>query len=360
MAQEPVRAVSETANRMRPSIKRQLMPLRRILSVGLIFAACAALLPVLLSQEEDVTITVDVNVVNVLATVRDKQGRLVTDLTKEDFVLEEEGRPQTIRYFTRQTHLPLTIGLLVDTSISQERVIEPQRRASFQFFSQVLRHRKDLAFLISFDVDIELMQDLTDSQKLLGAALNKLRVQGSRAGMHPGPVPTSRRPVGTALFDAVYLAADEIMVSQVGRKALVLISDGNDYGSRMKREDAIAASHRADVVIYSVRYFDNQFYNRSVGRGRRGSTTLSLGGGGGASTLKELAKETGGAMFEVKRDKPLDEIYQQIQDELRGQYSIGYRSDGDPAASGFLSIKLISKRKDVKVQTRSGYYAKPA
>ena len=336
------------------------MSLHRLFSVGAVLAACLALLPSLHSQEEDITISVDVDVVNVLATVRDKQGRLITGLTKEDFVLEEDGRPQTIRYFTRQTDLPLTIGLLVDTSISQERLIGPQKRASFQFFSQVLRHKKDLAFLISFDVDIELMQDLTDSQKLLGAALNKLRVQGSRAGLHPGPVPTSRRPVGTALFDAVYLAADEMMTPQVGRKALVLISDGNDYGSRMKREDAIAAAQRADVVVYGVRYYDNQFYNRSMGTGRRGSSTISLGGGGGSSTLKKLAKETGGSMFEVKRKTSLDEIYQQIQDELRSQYSIGYRSDGDPIASGFRTIKLIPKRKDVKVQTRSGYYAKPS
>ncbi len=336
------------------------MSLRRMLSVGAVLAACLALPPSLLSQEEDITISVDVDVVNVLATVRDKQGRLLTGLTKDDFVLEEDGRPQTIRYFTRQTDLPLTIGLLVDTSISQERLIGPQKRASFQFFSQVLRHEKDLAFLISFDVDIELMQDLTDSQKLLGAALNKLRIQGSRGGLHPGPVPTSRRPVGTALFDAVYLAADEMMTPQVGRKALVLISDGNDYGSRMKREDAIAAAQRANVVIYGIRYYDNQFYNRSMGTGRRGSRTISLGGGGGASTLKKLAKETGGSMFEVKRKTSLDEIYQQIQEELRSQYSIGYRSDGDPSASGFRTIKLIPKRKDVKVQTRSGYYARPS
>ncbi len=336
------------------------MPFLRVLSVGVVFAGLVALAPLSRGQEEDVTISVDVNVVNVLATVRDKQGRLMTGLTKEDFVLEEDGRPQTIRYFTRQTDLPLTIGLLVDTSISQERLIGPQKRASFQFFSQVLRHKKDLAFLISFDVDIELMQDLTDSQKLLGAALNKLRVQGSRSGLHPGPVPTSRRPVGTALFDAVYLAADEMMTPQVGRKALVLISDGNDYGSQMKRADAIAAAQRADVVVYGVRYYDNQFYNRSMGTGRRGSSTISLGGGGGSSTLKKLAKETGGSMFEVKRKTSLDEIYQQIQEELRSQYSIGYRSDGDPAASGFRTIKLIPKRKDVKVQTRSGYYAKPS
>ena len=278
------------------------MPLRRMLSVAVLCAACVALLPVLRGQEEDVTISVDVDVVNVLATVRDKQGRLLTGLTKEDFVLEEDGRPQTIRYFTRQTDLPLTIGLLVDTSISQERLIEPQRRASFQFFSQVLRHKKDLAFLISFDVDIELLQDLTDSQKLLGAALNKLRVQGSRTGLHPGPVPTSRRPVGTALFDAVYLAADEMMTPQVGRKALILISDGIDYGSRMKRENAIAAAQRANVAIYGVRYYDNQFYNRSVRTGRHRSSTISLGGGGGSSTLKKLAKETGGGHVRGKEE----------------------------------------------------------
>jgi VWFA-related protein len=294
------------------------------------------------------SITVDVNVVSILATVRDKDGHLVSNLTKDDFVLEEEGKEQTISYFSRQTDLPLTLGLLVDTSVSQERIIGDESRASSQFFTQVLRLQKDLAFLISFDIDVELLQDLTGSQDLLRSGLSGLRVQGATGGLHPGPVPTSGRQPGTVLFDAVFLAADEMMRNQVGRKALVLISDGVDWGSRVKEDKAIEAAHRADAVIYGVRYVDNGFY-RQAG---------VFGGGGGGSTLRKLARETGGDMYEVSRKHPLSEIYDTIQNELRNQYSIGYSSNLDSSDTGFRKIKLSTKNKSLKVQARSGYYPK--
>ncbi len=317
--------------------------------------ATAALLSALLSApfspgqdktDDDVTtISVDVQVVNVLATVRDKQGQIVSNLTRDDFILEEDGKRQEIRYFARQADLPLTIGLLVDTSVSQEGVIGPQKRAAARFFEEVLRQDKDLAFLISFDVDIELLQDLTNSRKLLRTALQRLRVQGSRGGLHPGPVPQSRRPVGTALFDSVYLASREVLKGQVGRKAVVLISDGNDYGSRVKREEAVEAAHRADVVVYGIRYFDREFYFRA-----------GASGGGGGSTLNKFAKATGGNLFEMKKKMTLKQIFDQIQQELRNQYSIGYHSNQDPGVQGFRKIQLRAKRKDLKVQARAGYY----
>ena len=288
------------------------------------------------------TITVDVDVVSILATVRDKDGRLVNNLTKDDFILEEEGEPQTITYFSRQTDLPLTLGLLVDTSVSQERLIGEETRASSQFFTQVLRLKKDLAFLISFDIDVELLQDLTGSADLLRHGLERLRVQGGAGGLHPGPVPASGTPPGTVLFDGVFLAADEMMRNQVGRKALVLISDGVDSGSRVKQEKAIEAAQRADAVIYGVRYFDRGFYYGT--------------GYGGGSTLKNLARDTGGNVFEVSRKQPLSQIYDTIQDELRSQYSIGYTSTSEQ--EGFRKIKLRTKDKKLKVQTRSGYYPK--
>jgi VWFA-related protein len=294
------------------------------------------------------SITVDVNVVSILATVRDKDGHLVSNLTKDDFVLEEEGKGQTITYFSRQTDLPLTLGLLVDTSVSQERIIGDESRASSQFFTQVLRLQKDLAFLISFDIDVELLQDLTGSQELLRSGLNGLKVQGGTGGLHPGPVPTSGRQPGTVLFDAVFLAADEMMRNQVGRKALVLISDGVDWGSRVEERGAIEAAHRADAVIYGVRYIDHGFYNRAG----------VFGGGGGASTLRKLARETGGDMYEVSRKQPLSAIYDTIQAELRNQYSIGYSSNLDTSDGAFRKIKLTTKNKNLKVQARSGYYPK--
>lgn len=298
------------------------------------------------SAQEEATISVDVQVVNILATVRDKKGGLVTNLAKDDFILEEEGKRQKIRYFARQTDLPLTIGLLVDTSVSQQRLLGDERSAGSQFFSQVLRQKKDLAFLISFDVDVELLQDLTASLKLLDAGLDDLRVQGAGGGITPGTVPTSGRPVGTALFDSIFLASDEMMRNQVGRKALVIVSDGIDYGSRVKEKEAIEAAQRSDVVLYGIRYYDAAFYYQAGG----------FGGGGGS--LKKLARETGGNVFEVSRKRPLQAIFQAIQDELRSQYSIGYTPENDSPKPGLRKIKLKTRRKGLKVQSRKGYYPK--
>jgi VWFA-related protein len=298
-------------------------------------------------QDEESTIRVDVDVVNVLATVRDKKGGLVNNLTKDDFVLVEDGVPQQITYFSQQTDLPLTIGLLVDTSVSQQRLIEDERSASFQFFQQILRNRKDLAFLISFDVDVELLQDLTDSSTLLHHGLEQLEIQGSSGGIMPSPVPTSGTSPGTVMFDAIYLASDEMLKGQVGRKAIVLISDGNDYGSRLKIEDALDAAHHSDVVIYGVRYFDREFYFRAGAMG-----------GGGFGTLKKLGRETGGNIFEVSKKKPLKEIFDEIQAELRSQYSIGYTSTRGASDGGFRKIELTTKNKNLKVSARNGYYPK--
>ena len=295
------------------------------------------------AQEGDAVISVDVEIVNVLATVRDKKGRLVNNLTKDDFILEEDGKRQTIKYFSQESDLPLTIGLLVDTSVSQQRLIYDERRAGAQFFSQVLRHKKDLAFLISFDVDSELLQDLTESQRLLQDGLEKLEVQGGGGGLHPGPVPSSGRQPGTVLFDAVYLASNEMMKGQVGRKAIVLISDGVDYGSRVRQQDAIEAAHRADVVLYGVRYYDRGFYYRA-------------GGFGGGGSLKKLSRETGGNTFDVSRKRPLQKIFDQIQQELRSQYSIGYTPQRDSNEPGRRRIKLRTRQKSLKVQSRTGYY----
>ena len=296
------------------------------------------------AQESDV-IRVDVQVVNVLATVRDKDNHLVTTLTKDDFVLKEDGVEQEIRYFAAQTDLPLTVGLLVDTSVSQQRVLDTERAAGYTFFNKTLREKKDLAFLLSFDVDVELLQDLTGSAKLLRQGLESLAVQGSTGGLTPGPIPTSGKTPGTVLYDSVYLAASEMLRPQVGRKAVVLISDGNDWGSKLSIDEAIAAAHKSDVVIYSVRYFDREFYYRS-----------GASGGGGWGMLKRLARETGGGAFEVTRKRPLEAILDEINAEIRSQYSIGYSPKRDLSARGFRKIELDVKRKGMKAQAREGYY----
>ena len=300
------------------------------------------------SKTEQVpTISVDVEVVNVLFTVRNKQGGLVGNLEKSHFTIEEDGRPQAIRYFSRQSDLPLTLGLLVDTSVSQGALLEQERAASSQFFSQMLRVQKDQAFLISFDVNVDMLQDLTDSVRLLRAGLDKLEINaGGGGGLHPGPVPTSRRR-GTLLYDAVFLASDEVLQRQVGRKALALITDGVDYGSQMKLEQCVAAAHKADVIIYGILFIDRRFYARG-----------GMIGGFGGGELERTCKETGGRMFEVDRRKPLKAVFDEIQQELRSQYSIGYTPEATRAGNAFRKIKVLPRDRSLKVQARAGYYPK--
>ncbi len=302
------------------------------------------------SKSEDLPdISVDVDVVNIFFTVTDKQGRLITNLDKNDFTLEEDGQPQTIKYFSRQADLPLTMGLLVDTSVSQGNLIDLEREASSQFLNQMLRMKKDQAFLISFDVNVDLLQDYTDSVRLLRAGLDKLHVNGGSGGLGGGPMPTSGKPKGTLLYDAVFLAADEMLKNQVGRKTLVLITDGNDQGSQMDLKQAIAAAQRADAIIYSIEYLDRGFYYRAGGYGM-------IGGFGNGSALKKLSEETGGRVFEVSKKKNLKMIYDEIQQELRSQYSIGYTPPRH--GPGFRRIRIIPRNRDFKVQARQGYYAK--
>src|SRR5579863_3474535 len=212
------------------------------------------LLPGLFAQDEP-TIKVDVNLVNVLCSVHNKNNGLIGNLEKKDFQIFEDGKQQEIKYFTRETDLPLTIGLLVDTSGSQERLIDIERRAAYEFFSKVLR-KKDLAFLIQFGAEAELLQDSTNSPRLLQDGLNQLRLSVPVGGLHPGPVPTQQHTAGTILYDAVYLAANEKLKTEVGRKAIVVITDGVDTGSKISRDKAIEAAQRADAIIYSFFYQD--------------------------------------------------------------------------------------------------------
>ncbi len=295
-----------------------------------------------LAAQQDV-IKVDVDLVNLLFSVREKNGTFVNSLTKDDIELRENGQLQELRSFTRETDLPLTLGLLIDVSVSQQRLIETERQAASQFFRQVLR-QKDMAFLISFGSDAELLQDSTNSTKLLERGLSDLRVSSSGGGgiINPGPVPQSN-PRGTILFDAIYLAASEKLQSEVGRKAVILITDGVDQGSRIKMEEAIRSALRADALIYSIYYVDPAFYG--------------FGGGGGESTLRRLAEDTGGRFFRVERRTPLDAIFKQIEEEMRSQYAATYSSSNPARDGGFRKIEIRAKNKDLRVQARKGYFA---
>lgn len=311
-------------------------------------AACAAAGALLLAQDPSL-IKIDVDIVSVLTSVRDKRGGLIANLEKADFTVFEDGKPQDIKYFSRETDLPLTIGLLVDVSGSQRNLIDVERSAASQFFQQVLRP-KDQAFVISFGSECELLQDYTASSRLLNEGLNRLRPDSAVGGLHPGPVPTMSQPRGTVLFDAVYLAAAEKLKSEVGRKVVVLISDGVDMGSRLSQEKAIEASQKADTVIYSVEYYDSAAY------GRGGFGTISMGGGGGG-TLRKLSEETGGHAYRVDRSHTLSQIFAALQEEMRSQYMIGYTPSNGTKDGTYRKLEIKLAKKDLKAQARKGYYA---
>lgn len=343
------------------------------------FLYLAGALPGLsLARAQDPKYSTGVNVVNVLATIRDKQGKIVHDLLQDEFAIQEDGRPQTIRYFSQQSDLPLTLGLLIDTSGSQARVLDRERNASYEFFEHILREDKDKAFLIHFDREVELLQDLTASRKDLEAALKDVerpqlnrRAPGAGGG---GGNPQGRGQGrigfggGTALYDAIFLAADEILKKQQGRKAVVLLSDGVDNGSKTSIGGVIESAQRADMLVYSIRFADSDagrgpvsFGGPGLGRGgRRGGRfpqpqTQRREPVDGKKILERISRETGGAYFDVTGKMPLDKIYDQIEEELRNQYSLGYTPD--QPGSGYHKIVVSVKRRNLTVRTRDGYYS---
>lgn len=297
-------------------------------------------------QQDDESIKVEVSLVNVFCTVHDRHGALVGGLNKENFTVFENGKQQEIKAFTRETDLPVTLGLLIDVSKSQENLLDITKEAASQFFGTVLR-QKDMAFLIAFGPECDLLQDYTNSPKLLRAGLKGLKVDTDFGGgvMASGPVPTVYQPKGTVLYDAVYLAAHDQLRGQVGRKALVLITDGDDMGSHYKIQDAIEAAQKADAIIYSIQYTDPRYHGFF---------------GGGDSALHRMSEDTGGRVFRVSHKQPLSAVFQEIQDELRTQYQIAYASSNPTKDGSYRHIEVRVDNKDDKVQARKGYYAMPS
>ena len=294
----------------------------------------------------DQVIRVDVNLVNLFFSVRDRKGAYIATLGKDDFTVFEDGKPQEIRFFSRETDQPLTLGLLVDVSRSQEALIEVERSASSRFFQRMLR-QKDMAFLISFGVDAELLQDYTGSPALLARALEKLRLNAGVSGMSPtgSPLPLPGGGRGTVLYDAVWLASKEKLRGEVGRKALVVITDGVDVGSRVKLQEAIEEAQRADAIVYVILFEDPRY------------TSWQYGGVSGEGAMRRMAEETGGRVFRVSRRESLDDIYDTIQTELRSQYSIAFAPSNQARDGSFRRVEVKTKNRDYRVQVRRGYYA---
>ncbi len=290
--------------------------------------------------QDEPRFSTEVKVVNVLATVRNKAGALVANLGQDDFSLAEDGRPQTIRYFARETDLPLTLGLMVDTSGSQRHVLDAERGASMRFLDQVVRENKDQVFIVQFDTTAYMRQALTSSVAKLEDALSytdtetksQLRRQGGG---------------GTVLYDAVVMACDDVMKKLTGRKALIVLSDGVDVGSDGTLQDAMEAAERADTLIYSILYSAPGAYG-----------IFGVGGGDGKRVLERMSTETGGSFFEVSKKHGVGEMFEVLQQELRTQYSLGYVSDKPVRVSEFRAIQLTVRQKGLVAQARRRYWAK--
>src|SRR5882724_9044266 len=296
-------------------------------------------------DENPQTFKVDVNVVNILFNVKDKHGALVPNLKRDDFDLLEDSKKQTIKYFTAENDLPLTLGILIDTSGSQQRVLPIEQEVGAAFLKSIIR-KKDLAFVINFDVRVELIQDLTSSTHDLGKALDSVKINtggvvSNTPGLGGGPFPTALTK-GTLLYDAVYLAGNDELSHEVGRKAMIILTDGEDVGSQMKIAQAIEAAQKADAICYVLLIADRGFYGGS--------------GYSGDREMRKLTEETGGRVIDVgNREDKLQEGFKQIGDELRSQYSIGYTPTNSKRDGTFRKIEI--KAKAGKVQARKGYYA---
>lgn len=285
-----------------------------------------------LPGQDEPVFKLDVKVVNILANVLNKNHEIVNNLTKDDFTVLENGRPQTITYFSRQSDLPLTIGLLVDTSMSQRRVLDAERGASFRFIDQVMRENKDHFFILQFDMNVQFRQTLTTSRRELDAALAFVETPTRNQLLN-------QSGGGTLLFDAVVTASKDVMKAQPGRKALIVLSDGEDFGSDSGVANAIEEAQRADTLIYAILFSDS---NSSEGR----------------RAMVRMAKETGAGFFEVSKKLNIEQAFDVIQNELRSQYSLGYVSDVPVRISEFRKLQLTAKPKGLVVQARDRYWAK--
>ncbi|MGA2963086.1 MAG: VWA domain-containing protein [Candidatus Korobacteraceae bacterium] len=292
-------------------------------------------------QDSAGTYKVNVNVVNLYFVAKDKHGVLVPNLAQDQFEILEDGQPQAIKYYQADAKQPLTLGLLVDTSGSEARMLPTEQEVAGQFIGTVLRE-KDLAFLISFDVNVDLLQDITATGQDLRAALRKTRINtgggGGLPGLGGGPVPQAH-PKGTLLYDAIYLASREKLRHEVGRKAMIIFTDGEDEGSQTSLGEAIEAAQQADTIVYVVLVYDPRFIR-------------------GDQEMRRLCQETGGRVIVVgtKPDK-LKKALEEVSEELRSQYYIGYTPTNRNADGGFRKVEIHTKTQDYHVQARKGYYA---
>jgi VWFA-related protein len=280
-------------------------------------------------------IRVQVNLVNLFATVRDKHKAIVTGLKQDDFQVYEDGQLQEITNFSAESNLPITLGILIDTSGSEYYMLSGEKEAGSRFLGRVLR-KGDLAMIMTFDTDVDLLADFTDDRGLLDRAINRAQINVPVGGVIvQGPLPSSGSG-GTNFYDAVYLAAHDKLSSEAGRKAIVVLTDAEDTGSKLQLGDAIEAAQRTDTVVHIL---------------------LVAADGGDQSVAKRLTDDTGGRMIIVRSERNLEQAFDQISEELRSQYTIGYTPTNKKHDGSYRKIRVETKNKDYSVLTRRGYYA---
>ena len=285
-------------------------------------------------QDSQHPIRVQVNVVNLFATVRDKHSKqIVSDLEQSDFKVNEDGAEQKIAFFSRDSKLPITLGLLIDTSGSEQNTLGAEQDAAARFLARVMR-KGDLSMVISFDTDSDLLADFTDDQSTLDRAIRRARINAPSAqGPLGGDIP------GTVFYDAVYLACHDKLADEAGRKALIILTDAQDEGSRLSIQDAIEAAQRTDTVVHILLIGDSFHFNVNE------------------SAARKLTDETGGRTIVVSSEKKLEQAFDQISEELRTQYALGYYSTNTSHDGSYRKVKVDTTRKDLDVLTRRGYYA---
>jgi VWFA-related protein len=284
------------------------------------------------------TIKTQVNLVNLFVTVRDKSKRIVTDLKQEDFKVSEDNQDQKIAFFSKEVTLPITLGLLLDTSGSEQYMLGAIQDGATRFLNRVMR-KGDEAMVISFDLDVDLLADFTDDRSQLNSAIHRAQINTGGGGgpVTPGTIPSSG-PKGTDFYDALYLACNDQLAHEAGRKAIVVLTDAQDEGSKVRVEEAIEAAQRTDTVVHILLVYDPRY-------------------GGNTGIAKKITDETGGRMIVVNNEKHLEEAFDQISEELRSQYTLGYYPTNTARDGKFRKIKIEVDNKDYKVLARKGYYA---
>lgn len=380
-----------------------------------VLAQQKATAPVPSKAQSSATGQAEAATVSLPVIVRDKKGVLIQNLTKDDFTLQVDGKPQALRSFDKDTGRPLSLGIIVDTGPSQRNAIDEERTASSTFLNQMLTTARDKAFLVQFSRQTELLQDLTSSHPSLQAALKEIGTptvgSDSTDTTSSGSGSTEKKSASThrtpsTLYDALFLASDEIMRRQTGRKVIVILSDGVDSGSKETLDHAIEAAQRADTIIYGI-YFRGEAFHQAGNNPQRddngypypggypgggypgggypgggypgGSYPGGYPGGGypgsgnpggtnptgstasrrnidGRKVLERMAQETGGRVFDVKKNQDVAQIYSQIGEELRAQYLLGFLPGDEVTRSGLHQVDLTLPQKGLTVQTRDGFY----